>query len=253
MSGDSRWLVTAGGRTVRVWDLAGGAPTAAPVVLREEATSTASGRRGARSRRTANPTPGISISPNSRWLVTAGDANTVRVRDLKAKDLTTALTILRGHKGPVYGAEFSPDARWLVTTASSAAPPLALGDVKMGGAILASFRDEVRLWDLNAKDPTAASVLLGMDRGQGIRTAFSRDGRWLATAASKNATVRLWDLMAKEPSAAPVVLRANVAISPESVETPVAVSADSRWVVRRRLPHGACVGFESPRTLTRRR
>jgi WD40 repeat protein len=58
----------------------------------------------------------VAISPDSRWLVTAGSAdNTARLWDLSAKDPAANPVVLRGHEGPVTAVAISPDNRWLVT------------------------------------------------------------------------------------------------------------------------------------------
>jgi hypothetical protein len=79
---------------------------------------------------------------------------------------------LRGHEGGIECVAISPDGRWLVT---------------------GSDERTARLWDLAAKDPAAAPVVL---RGheQGIAcVAISPDGRWLVTGSDDN-TARLWHL-----------------------------------------------------------
>jgi WD40 repeat protein len=98
----------------------------------------------------------------------------------------------------------SPDGRWLVT---------------------GSEDDTARLWDLAAKDPAAASIVLRGHEDTIWCVAISPDGWWLVTG-SADKTARLWDLTAKAPAAAPVVLRGH-----ENTIWCVAVSPDGRWIV----------------------
>jgi WD40 repeat protein len=80
----------------------------------------------------------------------------------------------------------SPDNRWVVT----------------GGP----FEDNAaRLWDLNAKDPAANSVVLLGHEGAVRAVATSPDNRWVVTG-SNDGTARVWDLRAKDPAANPIVL-----------------------------------------------
>jgi len=58
----------------------------------------------------------VAISPDNRWVVTAGSAdNTARLWDLSAKDPAANPIVLRGHDGPVWAVAISSDKRWLVT------------------------------------------------------------------------------------------------------------------------------------------
>jgi hypothetical protein len=111
---------------------------------------------------------------------------------------------LRGHEREVSCVAISPDGRWLVT---------------------GSYDKTTRLWDLTARDPAVAPVVLRGHEREVLRVAISPDGRWLVTG-SVDKTARLWDLTAKDPAAAPIVLRGH-----ENRIWCVAISPDGRWLV----------------------
>src|SRR5262245_40663030 len=106
----------------------------------------------------------------ANWLLAAclllGGAAPLRADgDLRCKVLEPA--------GGVENVGATPDGRWLV----------------------ASCKDETRLWNLKAAEPFAKPVVLRESAG-----AISPDGRWLMTAGT-NPTIRLWDLKVTDPSA----------------------------------------------------
>jgi WD40 repeat protein len=95
---------------------------------------------------------------------------------------------LPGHNTPGIGPEgvaISPDGHWLAT----------------GGL-------GVWVWDLTARDPTAAPVALRGHEQLVLAVAFTPDGRRLVTG-SHDMTARLWDLSAPDPSAGSVVFRGH--------------------------------------------
>ena len=70
----------------------------------------------------------------------------------------------------------SPDSRWVAT---------------------GSLDGTARLWDLMAKDPAAAPIVLRGHGGTIYGVAISPDGRWLVTG-SDDMTARLWHLRLDE-------------------------------------------------------
>ncbi len=119
--------------------------------------------------------------------------------------------ILRGHGGKVEAVAISD--RWVVT---------------------GSDDHTARLWNLNAKDPAANSVVLRGHEGPVTAVAISPDNHWLVTAGGDftvleeerpvtlGNTARLWDLSANDPAANPVELRQPV--------RGLAISPDNRWL-----------------------
>ena len=88
---------------------------------------------------------------------------------------------------PSRAVAISADNRWLVT---------------------GSEDNTARLWDLTAKEPASASIVLRGHEDAILAVAISADNRWLVTG-SGDKTARLWDLTAKDPASASIVLRGH--------------------------------------------
>lgn len=135
----------------------------------------------------------IVFSPDGRFMAAAG--KNVRIYEVSAADVAAGVRALASHTQPVQDVGFSPDGRWLAT---------------------ASADTTVRLWDMTAAGPKAASIVLHQDpaspspsmpwpsapmghcwlwernrgsaswiseiprprRGQSMRTAMSTSSRW---------------------------------------------------------------------------
>ncbi|HEY9811999.1 MAG TPA: WD40 repeat domain-containing protein, partial [Candidatus Sericytochromatia bacterium] len=110
--------------------------------------------------------------------------------------------LLKGHTAGINAVAVSPDSRWLAT---------------------ASEDKTVRLWDLKAKNPAQAPIILH-HLGEVRTVAISNDGRWLATGGSDQ-TVRLWNLSAKDPTVRPRLLKHDHYI------WKIAFSPDNHWLV----------------------
>jgi WD40 repeat protein len=106
---NGRWLVT-GGRdeTARLWEMKAIGESPRSVVLR--------GHKGW--------VEFLSVSPDSRWLVTGASVpnqdfdGAARLWDLRAADPSEVRAVLAGHSGTLQEAIFSSDGRWLVTRAT---------------------------------------------------------------------------------------------------------------------------------------
>jgi WD40 repeat protein len=198
ISRDSRWLIPRGKAPGQLWNMTLRDPAASPIALRGYESGIY----------------GVSISPNSRRLVTIGTWSSsdsmpdriVRIWDLMAHDPAAAPVVLPDHEGSLGAGEFSPDSRWLLIRGKSSKSEW--------------------LWDLTAADPAAAPVVLRGHEDVITHQAFSPDCRWLVTL-SRDLTTRMWDLTAPDPAATPRVL-------PGVHQSPITtffISPDSRWLV----------------------
>jgi WD40 repeat protein len=143
------------------------------------------------------------ISPDGRWLATAGRDGTVRLWNLRTVDPSARSILLQGHTGPIDAMAFSPDSRWLAT---------------------GSRDNTARLWDVKSEDPAASSTFLGEQGADIASITFTPNGRRLVTG-STDGTARIWEMGADGPAAEPTILAGGQ----DDVFT-VAVSPDGRWL-----------------------
>ena len=168
----------------------------------------------------------LAFSPDGKWFATASKDHTVQLWN--TTDGFTLSAVLRGHEGPVSRLVFSHDSRRLATasedhtvrlwsTSSPTAVPLALR-AQEGST-------ELHMWDLRATDLPAAPRSLGKRLDQGdAGSAFSTDGKWLATWRGTDGFVHLWNLSATSPKN--YVVRHNGGIWASPV-----FSSDGRWLM----------------------
>lgn len=174
----------------------------------------------------------LAISPDSRWLATAGRDNlnepslrdpegkllannSIRIWDLQSNDPARKPQILRGHEKAIGALAFSPDGRWLVSSGADttarvwdvrnfATPPRVLKGTYNWAhfafsansrwlAIGSDFKT-VQVWDLHAADSASHPQILRTNDSGGIKyLAFSPDNRWLVTGAMGGSTrIQLW-------------------------------------------------------------
>ncbi len=225
-SPDNHWLITSDGTreegsdakgdpAVRLYDLSAASPTAAPRILQGH----------------SKPVSNITISPNSRWLVTSssGMLSPEAGRRSLLWDLTKPdrqpieLPLEKEKRGDfVPVAAFSPDNHWLVTSSWDPSP-LPLND---DGAAY--------LWDLTVENPALRRYELKGHARSISNVLFSPDSHWLATSSREmkmrsgriDDTIRVWDLTVPDPTAKVKVL--------EGHREPIGVmkiSSDSQWLV----------------------
>ena len=112
--------------------------------------------------------------------------------------------MLSGHEGRVHSVAISSSGRWVAT---------------------AAYDHTVRLWNMNAVDPAASSVVLSGHQADVGPIVFSPDSRQLI-AGSDDGTARVWNVEASDPTADPIVLRGH--LGPIAA---LAVTPDGRTIV----------------------
>ncbi len=213
-SADNRWVATGSGKPddastksgedgsiIRLYDLTAAHPSDKPRILHVDSKSISR----------------ITISPNSRWLVTNSGRNSENTilwsliqPDRKPIELPSAVA---AHATPI-----SPDGHWLITSSWDDATDIATAD----------------LWDLTAENPAAKHDQLKGHTMPITNVTFSRDRHWVATSSGeinthtfrKDTTIRVWDLTANAPGTKFKVLRGH-----EGPISALAISLDSRWLV----------------------
>jgi WD40 repeat protein len=160
---DNHWMVSIdGNNAARMWDLRSPDPTAKFFVFGHEAGVGL-----------------VAISPDSRWLATAGapqitgpEDRVVRLWDLAKPDPSASPFILLGHERAISTMAISDDSRWLLT---------------------GSEDGSMRLWDLKTATPGTAPIVM-TGHGAGVRSVVvSPDSRYVASADGVG-VVRLWHL-----------------------------------------------------------
>jgi WD40 repeat protein len=114
----------------------------------------------------------VTIAPDGKCAVTAGEDCLLHLWDLDAKDPKSKLPV-RGHDDEIRLSTLSPDGRTLAT---------------------ASWDGSLRLWDLGGKQPKPRHTFQAVSPYATAFT-FTTDGKKLITA-NCDATVRIWDVSA---------------------------------------------------------
>jgi WD40 repeat protein len=228
-SPDDRWLVSASGNTVRLWDMQ--APSAAPKTLRGPSKINA-----------------IAFSPDGRTLATVGDESSVRLWDITSSDHSDHMRALDVRGARWLNVGFSRDGGWLAATNADGGAQLwkwpdptaanwilPHGQARLpvdalafspDGKWLATGNEDksVRIWNLLDADPSNNPKTLQSGRGWDIKLAFSPNSQWLAAGGSGGGDdpVLLWNVAALD--------------SPFSLKgVPwtgiLAFSPDGRWLV----------------------
>jgi WD40 repeat protein len=161
---DGRSLITAGDNesvpgTVRAWDLDG--PAAADDIV------LAGSPRGVEQ---------FTLTADGRWLFTADQTSSLRVRDLTVLDQQKSSTLLAGQTCAVQAMSLSANERWFAAAGSD---------------------NTVRLWYVAASGPWVTPITIRPSRGVITSVSFVRQGDWLATGNDRG-NIQFWNLQLDE-------------------------------------------------------
>lgn len=186
-----RFSVVAFGLFVIAAIAAGFAYRARNEATRQAEAATAANKRVTEVQQLARHTRDIGLPPQRSLLLSVraaslaseGHAGTLTAIDgLRQQIRTIGGQPLQGHDKATRVAAFSADRRWLATASEDGA---------------------IRLWPLEAADPTSRSFALVGHQGAVHGLAFSADGRWLLSGGA-DGMVRTWRLTAEGAETGPV-------------------------------------------------
>ena len=198
-----RRFVAAGPRTgpLQVWDLTNPEPGGKPRKFSDVSDLGAA-----------------AISPDNRWVVTAGD--TVLIQGIAAEN--TSRKEISGRDPGLRGASatFSSDGRKLAV-AFGQEP----GTTTFVGSHVLPQAGMVKVWDVGLRGAQNDPLALPVSGASLTSVAFSPHGRWLAAGGS-DGNVRLWDLRSATEPERFIVLRGG-----DARVLAVAVTSDEKHVV----------------------
>jgi WD40 repeat protein len=114
----------------------------------------------------------FTLSPDGRWLFTADQTPSLRVRDLTKLDGEQGGAAVEGQTCAVQAMVVSANNRWLATAGTD---------------------NVVRLWYIGPTGPTATPITIRAPYGVVTGIAFAGKGDWLATGNDRG-NVQLWNL-----------------------------------------------------------
>jgi WD40 repeat protein len=180
----------------------------------------------------------VAISRNNQWLVTASADGTLRLRDLSKDGIASPLRLslepvrkksvaMSGYGRWLYFFDGSENL-WNLAASEPVMTPLNAPPYELDTKALFSHPeppvDDIRLWSLNAEDPSASPIVMP-EHSRPVRTVeISRDGRWLIIGCGDERAL-IWDLTRPALAKEPLVLQDSAPI-----ET-ARFSDDGHWLI----------------------
>src|SRR6478609_805060 len=207
-------LVVVGSLGVFAWQKRGQAIRAAERVAQVQAISRFTSDIGSK------PQRNLLLGVQAAGLATEGQGENLLAIDSVRQQLQVAGGLpLLGHPAPTRAASLSSNHRWLAT---------------------GSDDGTIKLWHLDATDPTGSSASLTGHVGAIHGLSFTPDGRWLVSGGA-DGTVRLWRITDDGASPGPVL-----AANRFGAVNAVAISPDGAWLAVGTQDGTTCIWPSTP-------
>jgi len=207
-------LVVVGSLGVFAWQKRGQAIRAAERVAQVQAISRFTSDIGSK------PQRNLLLGVQAAGLATEGQGENLLAIDAVRQQLQVAGGLpLLGHPAPTRAASLSSDHRWLAT---------------------GSDDGTIKLWHMDATDPTGRSSSLTGHVGAIHGLSFTPDGRWLVSGGA-DGTVRLWRITDDGASPGPVL-----AANRFGAVNAVAISPDGAWLAVGTQDGTTCIWPSTP-------
>ncbi len=224
-SRDGQWLATANLDLVpKAWEEKTGTASVWAMTTGEELVRVPHGKN----------LQAVALSPDGRWLATAGDDDTGRMWEVSTGREVAQIR----HDSQVEDVVFSPDGRWLATASLDHTAKIIevatrqevatlehedrvyAADFSPDGALLATGGRDYAAWVWEVQTGQLATFIPHNDRVHDV--AFSPNGKWLATATGlEDHAARIWEVETG---------RELVSMVHEDRVWSLAFSPDGRWL-----------------------